>query len=103
MWWQRSLPAHLGLELGLYLLLYYTIHIFYRLILHWAFFKHFHCILPQHLHSTSSAPPAHFFISSNSSPVITLPAPRVGMTAEQQEEFRGVATYLGDNLSSLGK
>ena len=32
-WWSRSLPAHIGLELVLYLVLYYIIHAIYWLVL----------------------------------------------------------------------
>jgi len=32
-WWSRSLPAHIGLELFLYLVLYYIIHAIYWLVL----------------------------------------------------------------------
>lgn len=32
-WWRRSLPRHIGLELLVYLVLYYVIHLLYRAVL----------------------------------------------------------------------
>jgi hypothetical protein len=33
MWWRRSLPRHIGLELLVYIVLYYSLQLVYRAVL----------------------------------------------------------------------
>ena len=90
MWWRRSLPRHIGLELLVYIVLYYSLQLIYRCTM---FNTHTRDWLQDKFITGSSFPPKfdHYCID------------RGLLDEDQRAQFADIVTYFNQNLTPLAR
>ena len=90
MWWRRSLPRHIGLELLIYIVLYYSLQLLYRCVPSKISFERLW----------------DFATSHNNEMIISMSNYCIGrglLDEDQRAQFADIVTYFNQNLTPLAR